>query len=62
MFLLPVLAFWVLALALAGRAWRVRRRLPPASSWRTVLLGIAGLLVGFVLWSLALLVTTDSLW
>jgi hypothetical protein len=34
----------------------------PASVWRKVLLGIAGLLLGLFVWSVAIIFLADNLW
>jgi len=62
MFLLPLLLLWLLALGLAGRALRARRALRPTSFWRWMLLAVALLLVGLVVWSFIMIFTADSLW
>jgi hypothetical protein len=62
MFLLPVLFIWGLLLLVAHRFWQASRKLPLKSFGRKAMVGVAVLLVGLLLWWVALLMTADSLW
>jgi len=62
MFLLPLLLVWAFLLSLMNGALLARKRFAPASIWRKVLLGIAGLLLGLFGWSVAVILLADNLW
>lgn len=62
MFLLPLLLVWAFLLPLMNGALLARKRFAPASIWREVLLGIAGLLLGLFGWSVAVIFLADNLW